>query len=123
MWVDPASGSETTQKLPRREPIQNGPPTVELQVNAEMLAFVRSYPKVQAESENRVAARNADEVRHLRGSVDRLNAKLTSLSVRIVELNNELDRERAESKKSDLINFWAGVAISIPIGVAINLVT
>jgi hypothetical protein len=89
---------------------------VESQVHALLAAHF-------ARNEQRLAAlldKNAGEQNKL---ISNLQDEIRKLNRLLAEANLELARERAASSRMGLISFWGGVALSIPIGVIINLST
>jgi hypothetical protein len=71
---------------------------------------------VMAETEQRILRHGADQSRDLHRAIAELTATVTHLREMIL-------LERAQARRSNLLSFWGGVALSIPIGFAINLLT
>jgi hypothetical protein len=71
---------------------------------------------------NGALLRQIEQIDVVAAGQQRTDRLLGELELRITALQNQLQLERATSNRSNLLFFWSGVAISIPIGVIINLV-
>jgi hypothetical protein len=82
-------------------------------------AAVTVRGKIPPSAINRLIAANESQIRSqaaLLTEISRLNSQVSELSAALKEIEER-------SRRSNILSFWGGVAISIPVGVLINLAT